>query len=305
MKSTLLFIMLALALAIPAAYAKEGSDQYPYGAENWYTGDVPPPGQYFVNYFGYYTGELRDGSGNKVNMGGSTPSVNATFDALRLIEVTPWKLLGANWAVHVIVPLVDQSVDMAPLGGSASKAGLGDIVVDPLILGWHGENWHAAAAFDIDLPTGYYNQNDPRVSIGAHYASFEPIFGVTFFPIATWETSAKLMYNTKTTNTATNYHSGDEFHMDYVVGKHIGHWSVGASGYFLEQLTNDTQNGQVVQMEPGFWTLGRKGQAFAAGPSVTYATKKHMEFIFQYQHEMLVQNRFSGDKLWFKMIIPL
>jgi hypothetical protein len=297
--------MLALALAIPAAYAKEGSDQYPYGAENWFTGALPPPGTYFLNYFGFYTGELRDNSGNKVNMGGTTPSVNATFDALRIVEVTPFKILGASWGLHAILPLVDQSVNMSAYGGKASMFGIGDIVVDPFVFGWHGENWHAVAAMDVDLPTGHYDQNDPRTSIGAHYASFEPLLALTYFPVHSWETSAKLMYNTKTTNGATDYHSGDEFHMDYVVGKHVGPWSLGGSGYFLEQLTNDTIDGQVVTAVPGFWDSGRKGQVFAAGPSVNYTNKQHMEFIFQYQHEMLVRNRFGGDKLWFKMIIPL
>lgn len=29
-----------------------------------------------------------------------------------------------------------------------------------------------------------------------------------------------------------------------------------------------------------------------------------MTFMTQWQHEALVRNRFSGDKVWFKMIIP-
>ena len=48
-----------------------------------------------------------------------------------------------------------------------------------------------------------------------------------------------------------------------------------------------------------------KVQAFAAGPSVSYSLKHHIELIGQYQQEMLVRNRFGGGKLWFKMIIPL
>jgi len=289
-------------LTLAAGYAKEGADQYPYGAENWLCGVLPPTGTYFVNYFGFYSGLLRNDSGNKVNLGGSTPSVNAVFDALRFVEVTPVKILGAQWAVQVIAPFVDQSVD---LGGTRNGIGQGDIDVDPFLLGWHGEKWQAIAAMDTLLPTGYYDKNDARVSIGANYFSFEPIIAFTFMPGSGWETSAKLMYNTKTTNGATDYHSGDEFHMDYVVGKHVGPWSLGGSGYFLEQLTNDTIDGQVVTAVPGFWDSGRKGQVFAAGPSVNYTNKQHMEFIFQYQHEMLVRNRFGGDKLWFKMIIPL
>jgi hypothetical protein len=303
MKSrTLQVLIVVLGLAVSAVYAKEGSDQYPYGAENWFTGALPPPGTYFLNYAGYYSGTLRDGSGNKVNLAGTTPSVDAVFDALRVVEVTKFKILGANWGLHMIVPLVWQSVD---LGGTASKFGIGDIDVDPIVLGWHGENWHAVAALDTILPTGAYNKNDPRVSIGAHYFTVQPLLAVTFFPVKTWETSAKFMFDAHTTNGATNYHSGDEFHFDYVAGKHIGHWSVGVSGYFMEQLANDTVNGVVVAANDGFWDTGRKGQVFAAGPSMTYATKRHMEFIAQYQREMAVRNRFGGGKLWFKMIIPL
>jgi hypothetical protein len=114
-----------------------------------------------------------------------------------------------------------------------------------------------------------------------------------------------MMYNTKTTNRATSYHSGDEFHADFVVGKHIRSWSFGASGYFMEQLTNDTINGVVAPAAEGIWGTGRKGQVLGIGPSMSYRNRRHMEFIAQWEDEMLVKNRFGGNKLWFKMIIPL
>jgi hypothetical protein len=292
----------SLSLTLAVAYGKEGADQYPYGAENWLTGALPPPGTYFVNYLGYYSGQLRNDSGNKVNLDGSAPSVRAAFDALRFVEITHVKIFGAQWGMQVIAPFVDQSVN---LGGTRGRIAQGDVDVDPFLLGWHGESWHAIAAMDTLLPTGSYDKNDARVSIGSNYYSFEPIFAFTFLPSSGWETSAKLMYNTKTTNPATSYHSGDEFHMDYVAGKHIGRWSVGASGYFMEQLTNDTVNGSVATAVPGFWGAGREGRVLGIGPSVTYRNRRHMEFIAQWQEEVLVRNRFGGNKLWFKMIIPL
>ena len=294
-------LALAGALTLAIAYGKEGADQYPFGAESWMTGALPPPGTYFVNYFGYYTGQLRNDTGNKVNLNGSAPSVSATFDALRFVEITHLKLFGAQWGMQVIAPFVDQSVN---LGGARGVTSQGDIDVDPFLLGWHGEHWHIIAAMDTMLPTGHYDKNDPRVSIGANYYSFEPILAFTVMPAAGWETSAKLMYNTKTTNQATNYHSGDEFHTDFLVGRHIRHFSIGASGYFMQQFTNDTINGVVAPAVPGFWGTGREGRVLAIGPSVSYSTK-HVDFIAQWQDETLVRNRFSGSKLWFKLIIPL
>ncbi len=295
------FILTLGLLSIPVLWAKEGGDQYPNGAENWFAGAVPPPGFYFVNYSGYYGGELKNGSGQNVNVNGATPTVGAAFDALRFIDMTRFKIFGAEWGMHVIVPVVYQRMDF---GGWNSRANVGDITIDPLILGWHHPTWHAAAAFDINLPTGYYDKNDPRVCIGAHYYSFEPIVAYSYMPKSGWEVSTKLMYNLKTINPATQYHSGQEFHADYAAGKHLGAWMLGATGYVVKQTTNDVVNGQTVAAVPEMWDTGRRGEALAVGPSVGYTNKRHITFIVQWQHETLVRDRFGGDKFWFKMIVP-
>ena len=64
-KSSIALLVGGLFLAAGAAQAKEGGDQYPNGAENWYAGALPPPGTYFINYFGYYGGKLQNGNGNR------------------------------------------------------------------------------------------------------------------------------------------------------------------------------------------------------------------------------------------------
>ena len=296
-----IFILGLVLLIAPSVHAKEGCDQYPSGAENWFAGAAPPPGFYYVNYFGYYTAELKNASGNKVNLNGTTPSVDATFDAFRFLEMTPFKIFGADYGVHVIVPVVHQSMNQ---NGRNSTSGLGDITIDPFVLAWHRPQWHAVAAIDIDLPTGAYDRSDSRVSISAHYYSFEPVLAFSYMPKSGWEASTKLMYNVKTTNQATNYHSGQEFHVDYLAGKHFGSWMLGGSGYALKQVTDDNLNGHVVPDTPGLWDAGRRGQVIAVGPSAGYTTRRHMTFMAQWQHETLVRNRFDGDKVWFKMIIP-
>ena len=304
-KGKFIFVVVMLAMAIAASYAKEGADQYANGAENWFTGALPPAGWYYINYFGYYTGELRDGAGDKVNVGGSTPSVSAVFNAFRILDITKFKIAGADYGVHVIVPVVFQSVNMANMGGSNSIASLGDMTIDPLVLGWHHPQWHAIAAFDINLPTGHYEKNDPRVCVGAHYYSFEPLLALSYMPKSRWQASAKFMYNFKTTNQATNYHSGQEFHVDFVAGKHLGQWMLGAQGYAAKQTTDDTIGGTTVAALPGVFDAGRRGQVVGVGPSVAYETKSHISFITSWQHEAAVRNRFGGDKVWFKMVIPM
>ncbi len=288
-----------LSLALPvllvgfSAMAKEGPDQYPNGAENFLAGALPPPGNYFINYLGYYQGDYRDNNGDKV----PGLKVNATFDALRYIYVSNYKLFGGDWGMHAIVPFVYQNMDTPFPGiGDGSVFGLGDITLDPIIIGWHfPPDWHITVGLDINLPTGKYSSTDPTDSIGANYYSFEPIFAFTYLNQGGFEVSAKLMYNIKTENNDTNYQSGDEFHMDYLIGQHFGPWAVGLGGYYLKQTEDDKQNGQTVDPD------GNRGQVFAFGPAVKY-DYKGMSFIGTWDHETDVKNRFQGNKFYFKFI---
>lgn len=288
-----------LSLALPvllvgsSAMAKEGPDQYPNGAENFLAGALPPPGNYFINYLGYYQGDYRDNNGDKV----SGLKVNATFNALRYVFVSNYKLFGGDWGMHAIVPFIYQNMDTPfPAIGNGSVFGLGDITIDPIIIGWHfPPDWHITVGLDINLPTGKYSSTDPTDSIGANYYSFEPIFAFTYLNQGGFEVSAKLMYNIKTENNDTNYQSGDEFHMDYLIGQHFGPWAVGLGGYYLKQTEDDKQNGQTVGPD------GNRGQVFAFGPAVKY-DYKGMSFIGTWDHETDVKNRFQGNKFYFKFI---
>lgn len=298
-KTSIALLVGSLCLVSGLVQAKEGGDQYPNGAENWFAGAVPPPGNYFINYFGNWSGKLKDGNGNNVDAAGATPKLNATFDAMRFVQVTNQTLFGGSWAWHVIVPVVDLSIDIKPMGGKAGRTGLGDITINPLIIAWHSPEWHTVVGLDINLPTGSFDKNDPRKSIGANYTSYEPIFAASYLGANGWEVSGKFMYNIKSKNKDTDYQSGDEFHMDYLVGKNFGDWGVGISGYYLKQVSDDKIGGVKVGAD------GNRGQVFSAGPSIKYKTKGGTHFIAQWQHESNVKNRFGGDKVWLKLITPL
>src|SRR5271157_3278229 len=105
MKKPIYILVVVTCLLAPTVWAKEGGDQYSNGAENWFAGATPPAGFYYINYSGYYSGELKDGSGRNAVLNGTTPSVHAAFDALRFIEMTKLKIFGADYGVHVIVPV--------------------------------------------------------------------------------------------------------------------------------------------------------------------------------------------------------
>lgn len=290
---TVLFIFLAV-LSILCMTQKDvsatenGLGAYQNGAECFMAGAVPPPGTYFLNYFMFYTADKF-----KIKDGPDVPHFDAkvTADILRLIHVTKHQILGGFWGVHVFLPFVN--VDLTTPGGSDTKFGIGDIIVDPFILSWHTKNWHFATGLDVYIPTGAYNNKD-IANIGRNYWTFEPLFGFTYVSDGGFEVSSKFMYDFNTENNDKDYLSGQEFHFDYLVGYNIKPWGIGLSGYYYKQITDDKQNGEKVP--DGF-----KGQVFALGPSIKY-DYNNMTFNLKYQKEMSVENKPEGDKFWFKFV---
>jgi hypothetical protein len=276
-----------------------GGGAYPNGAEDFMSGAVPPPGTYFINYFDYYSADkFADNDGNSAIPGFK---LKVTADVLRFIHITDKQFLGGFWGFHVFVPFMNVDVKTSTPLGNDSKAGLGDIIVDPFILSWHGKNWHAVTAMDIYVPTGRYDKND-LANVGRNYWTFEPIIAGTFLTDNGFEASAKLMYDINTRNNeaslltppgTTNYLSGQEFHFDYTLAKKIADFNIGLAGYYYQQVTNDEANGVKVN--------DNKGRVVSFGPALKY-DYKNMAFSLKYQFETAAKNRPEGDNLWFKFV---
>jgi hypothetical protein len=281
-------IWLALAGGTPAHATENGGGAYPNGAEDYMSGAVPPPGNYFINYFDYY-------AANKFKGGPPDFKLSVAAETLRFIHVTDKQILGGFWGFHVFLPFV--YVDLNAVGKTDRRASFGDLIVDPFILSWHGKNWHAATGVDIYIPTGSYaNVFSPRANIGRNYWTFEPIIAGTFICPGGYEISGKFMYDFNTRNTATDYLSGQEFHFDYAFGKKMDNFNVGAAGYFYQQVTNDRQFGNKVP-----FNNGNKGRVVSVGPALKY-DYKNMSFSAKYLFETAVENRPIGNNLWLKFI---
>lgn len=282
-----------------SSFATEGGGgAYPNGAEDFMSGAVPPPGMYYLNYLTHYSADsLKDNSGNNIG----DFKLNATANVSRFVYVSDTKLFGANWGGHILVPIatVDGKLTINPGPGTVFNerdSGLGDITVNPIILSWHSKNLHQVFGLDITLPTGGYDSSK-SVNVGRNYYTFEAIYGATYLSDEGFETSGKFMYDVNMENRATNYKSGDEFHFDYTLGKHIGkELAVGVGGYYYKQITDDKQNGSTIE--------NNKGQVFAVGPQIQYNIGK-LSLIAKYQVETNAKNKPEGNKAWFKLIYPL
>ena len=290
--SSFILVLAMIFCSIHSALAAEGGGSaYLGGNEDFMAGALPGPGFYPIFYAFYYTAdELMDGNGDKVPV---DFDLDVTGTAFRFIYVSDMTLFGASVAWHTIIPVVNSDVEIVPAGVDASTTGLGDIVVSPMILGWHlSKNFHLIGAMDVWLPVGEYDVDD-AASIGRNYWTVAPIIAPTYISNTGFEISAKLQYLINFENSDTDYTTGHEFICDYTVGQHLGNWMFGLNGMLYLQATDDELSGNDIS--------DSKGKAFSIGPAIQY-NYKNMFFNAKVQFDTNVENRPKGEKFWFKFM---
>ncbi len=289
--------VLAFVVASQGFATEGGGGAYPNGAEGFMAGALPPPGQYFVNYMLYYSADnLIDGRGKSIPV---DFELDVYADVMRFINVTETKIMGASWAQHIFVPVM--SVDVSTPFGDDDAFGIGDVIIDPIILGWHSANFHWVVGLDIYVPVGKYDKDD-IANVGRNYWTLEPVAAATYLNKSGYEASIKAMYDINLENSDTDYDSGDDFHFDYTIAKHIKNWSLGLGGFYYKQVTGDDG----MAMTPGGLVDAgdNKGQQIGWGPQVAYQ-HKGMSFIFKYQDETETENKTEGERFWFKFVTAL
>lgn len=292
-KMLLICLCLFTVWSSTAAATEGGGGTYPNGAEGIMTGALPPAGLYYLNYLTHYSADrLNDADGDKLPV---DFDLNATANVSRFVYMTEHKLFGGDYGMYLNIPLVDISATLTTPGGSSSAttSGLGDIVISPLLIGWHSKNYHSGFALEATVPTGDYDKNR-LVNLGRNYWNLQLVYAGTYLSDNGFELSGKFMYDYNFENDDTDYQSGQEFHFDYAAALHRGPWAFGAAGYYYQQVTEDDGSG-VTDSD------GYKGRALAVGPVVKY-DYKNMSLEARYQKEMLVENRPEGDKFWLKLV---
>ena len=288
--------VMVLSCALQAVATEGGGGAYQGGAEGFMAGALPPPGQYIINYSMYYSADSLKGGDGRTAV--NDFDLHAFADVVRFINVTDISILGGNWAQHICLPYIWEDVGMTPAGARMKDkvSGIGDVTVDPFILGWHTAPFHVTAGIDTYVPVGRYHEAD-LANLGRNYWTFEPVLAITYLNECGQELSAKMMYDFNTENEETEYRSGQEFHTDFVAAQHCGNWAFGVGGYWYYQTTDDRQNGASVNG-------GNQGRQIALGPQVSYALRS-LTFSLAVDHEFDTKNKPQGDKVWLKAIIPL
>ncbi|MDW7711053.1 MAG: transporter [Deferrisomatales bacterium] len=305
--------LLLLALSTPSwANLPSAGQHYPNGVEDFVVGALPPPGVYLKNYFGLIQKDRLKGTLPGVS-GSSTAPVDFEADVTvvvpRFIWVTPQTILGASYGVQIFLPMYWADVRAPDLEIDHRQSGLGDIIVNPLILGWHfGPNFHMVAALDIWVPTGDYDREDPATQIlSKNHWTFEPVVAVTYLHSG-FDFSAKLMYDFNTKNDdyilggvgKGELEPGQEFHVDYAISyaRKEG-LRYGISGYSYWQTTKD-------EFKPdggGPKIKGGRGEVHALGPTVKYwPDQGRFSAVLKHHWEFGARHLPEGQATWLNVV---
>lgn len=284
-----LALALSTTLLSAAQAAENGNTQYGPGASQFFAGAFPPyPGVYFLSQTNHYrSNRLNDGNGDKIPIDFDVKTVAET---MRFLYISPVEFAGGNLMGQLVVPLVN--IDLSLPFVSSQEFGLADVV------GTFGVTWHPdpnntfSVGMDISAATGKYDVNDPA-SPGLNHWSFQPALGYHYFDPQGLELGAvaRVIFNTE--NPETDYRTGNELVIDYAIGWNFDKWRVGAVGYYLQQLTDDSG--------PTAPADGHRGKGFAIGPSISYSFNPALQLSASWQHDFIAENRPQGDAIWFNI----
>lgn len=265
MKRILFTLLLGCCLlSAPAAEgAVSHAKHYTNGLGGMKGGSMPGPGFYWRQYHVFYNADRQTTNSGKKAAGDFDGSIYGFVN--RAIYITETKILGADWIVDAIVPITNTDLELKVNGNKvvdSNKFGLGDIMVEPLLLAWHGKQWDAIFGVSAYLPTGEFKKSR-AANPGKGFTTLMSTFGGTLFfdEEKKWHASAVGRYEIHTKQEQTRVTHGNDFHIDWGVGRNFGGvFDLGLAGYTNWQVTKDS----------GSNSNDNKVNSYAVGPEVAF-----------------------------------
>jgi hypothetical protein len=295
MKRILVVVLLlaaCLGMARGVAQATEGASSYyfPGSSAAFAVAVAPEPGFMAVSQTLFYSGRA-----SKAVLGGRVSfelEAEAFYEYLGGFHTFEKPFLGSRLQVGIVVPVGHADVEAAlgPKSVSGNKTGIGDTVMSAALY-WRKGNFHTKLVESIFVPTGEYGTGD-LANVGRNYWGFDTALAVTWLNAGTGteiSVTPGILFNTK--NTATDYKSGNEFHVDFAVNQFLAqNLALGLHGYYYRQVSGDGGSGA---------KLGSfEGESFGMGPALLWmpkAGKGNLSVIAKWLHDVHQENRMHGD----------
>jgi hypothetical protein len=301
-------LLVPLAAAPPALAGEGGGSHYMPGL----VGDfamalIGPPGFYLRDDLMFFRGTIQSVTlGDRIY---SSASQTVWVNVVKGIYLSKDGILGGRAGFVVALPLViDASASGAVVSPfvktlSGSRSGIGDPSATGF-LNWTAGNNLFSAGLTTFFPLGSYDA-DRIINLGRNYWSFDAQGIYTWLdPKRGHEISFITGFMFNTTNGATDYSSGTEWHTDFMFAQHFSkEFALGIEGYYLKGISNDS--GPLLdQANKELPALGLKplggfrAMGFGLGPAILYAPKignTDVNFIAKYLFDIDHENRFNSN----------
>jgi hypothetical protein len=337
--SILVALMFFTSFGHPAYASEGGSSSFTPGAQGDFAMNYYPPGLYFRENIVYTDGKLRNYPGAVTDadipgVGTVTLPVNAKlkstvwFDLVQILYSSNLNILGGRYFANINIPIgfdadlkTHANIPAVPGIGlpaidvgddELSTTGLGDIQAVPFGIVWDINDFHILAAQNLILTTGRFDPGK-LTNMGRNYFSYDEVFGVTWLDQKQGhEVSFMAGYMINTKNQATEYKTGDEFHVDYTIAQYLSkQLGFGIVGYYYQQMKNDknptldeinTLDSALGLPSPG----GYKSKGAAVGPAIMFTPNvggKDVNIIAKWLYEYYARNRLKGDWVWLSAVV--
>ena len=253
---------------------------------------IPPPGFHYINYNMFYNADtFKDTDGNSADIGFD---LGVYANVSQFVYMTNTKILGADFGIDAVVPLVSTDLQISATGVDSSEFGLGDICLEPFALAWHGARYDGIFGIAAILPAG---DTDEPASAGKGYWSIMETAGLNVYldQARTWSVSMLTRWIENFEDPDTNVTSGMELVAEYGLGKTLVlrdgfFFRSGVAGYSAVQLTDDDG--------PGADSDERR-QINAVGPDINFTLlgkiplQLEARYMFEYGAESSAQGQLA------------
>ncbi len=225
-KTLILLFIVPCCLILVGARPLKGQirGQYASGLNATNSGTLPPPGLTYANMFQLSSfNESKDSNGNRRPISGN---LSVLFDHNILNWTTTEAEHGMRYGFLADIPFSSDSLTHTDLGSLRSGAGLTDIYIQPLTLGWNSKRADIQIAYGFIAPTGRFKggatDNAGSGYWGNDVSSGQTVYltknsGQTVYLTKNKATSfsAYELYESHGTQRDTHVHPGQTFNLDY------------------------------------------------------------------------------------------
>jgi hypothetical protein len=264
-----------LILLVPSPSIAQLNGQNIKGDAGLKSGSQAPPGAYVAVPLWFYTADAVKGRRGEELL---TGNLDSALFGIALNVVTPRKLLGANYGFVVALPWVNNRIQGAEDFDSNPGAGISDLFIQPLTLGWHTPRADVTAAYGLYVPTGRFEAGaDNNTGLGMW--AQEILLGTTVYLNGTRTlhaaTTATFDFQSEKEDSETKV--GNILNLEGGIGADFlgGGLSAGLAYYGTFKLSDDRFDARLpsllIRGKNRVWGLGPEATLAIAAKKIVYA----------------------------------